>query len=177
MFKKKLVILLLCQSAIFSALANESKRSDSENQILAVIGGLTEAWRAGSGEAWADAFAEDADFTVWFGLRLKGKKEIAWGHQLIFDSFYANTVFELEAKQFRFLGDDVAIVHLQGSVLKPGEEPPAEPDAVPIAILNRVDNVWKIVTFQNTPFVVNEFRMNGDLKQFKRLAAEQNATQ
>ena len=61
--------------------------------------------------------------------------------------------------------------------MKPGEEPPAEPDAVPIAILNRVDNVWKIVTFQNTPFVVNEFRMNGDLKQFKRLAAEQNATQ
>ena len=124
-----------------SALADESARSDRKAEILGVISGLTEAWREGDGEAWADAFAEDADFTVWFGMSLKGKEQIAWGHQLIFDSFYADTMFELDAKQIRFLGDDVAIVHLQGSVIAAGQEPPSEPDAVPIAVLERVGDV------------------------------------
>lgn len=166
-----LIVALLAHS---SALAYEDARSAREAEILGVVDGLTEAWREGDGEASADAFSEDADFTVWFGMSLKGKEQIAWGHQLIFDSFYADTVFELDTKQVRFLGDDVAIVHLQGSVVAPGQELPAEPDAVPLAVLERSGGAWKIVAFQNTPFVVNEFRMNGDLKRLKRLAAEQS---
>jgi uncharacterized protein (TIGR02246 family) len=171
---KNLLFIVIGLLTLSSALADENVLPDAEAQIVGVINSLIDAWREGDGEAWADAFAEDADFTVWFGLSLKGKEQIAWGHQLIFDSFYANTVFELGATQIRFLGDGVAIVHLQGSVLEAGQEPPAEPDAVPIAVLNRSDDTWKIVAFQNTPFVVNEFRMNGDLKRFKRLAAEQS---
>jgi hypothetical protein len=50
-----------------------------------------------------------------------------------------------------------------------------EPDAVPVAVLERHESGWKVVTFQYTPFVVNEFRENGYLKRFKCLAAEQNA--
>jgi len=172
--RENLLFLVVGLLTLSSALADENGRPDAEAQILGVIGSLTEAWREGDGDAWANAFAEDAVFTVWFGMSLEGKEKIAWGHQLIFDSFYANTVFELDVKQIRFLGDDVAIVHLRGSVLKVGQAPPVEPDAVPIAVLNRNDDIWKIVAFQNTPFVVNEFRMNGDLKRFKRLAAEQH---
>ena len=173
---KNLLFVVIGLLTLSFTLADENVLPDAEAQIVGVISSLTDAWREGDGEAWADAFVEDADFTVWFGMSLKGKEQIAWGHQLIFDSFYANTVFELDATQIRFLGDDVAIVHLQGSVLEAGQEPSAEPDAVPIAVLNRIDDTWKIVAFQNTPFVVNEFRMNGDLKRFKRLAAEQSNT-
>lgn len=165
-----LIVTLLLNSP---ALSDDNGRSAREAEILGVVEGLTEAWREGDGEAWADAFSEDADFTVWFGMSLKGKEQIAWGHQLIFDSFYADTIFALDTKQIRFLGDDVAIVHLQGSVIVAGQELPAKPDAVPIAVLERSGDTWKIVAFQNTPYVVDEFRMNGDLKRFKRLAAEQ----
>ena len=172
--RRILLVIVVSFLSLSSAVADESVRPDSKAEILSVVSGLAEAWRAGDGEAWAAAFADDADFTVWFGMSLKGKEQIAWGHQLIFDSFYAGTVFDLEAKQIRFLGEDVAIVHMQGSVVAPGQEASPEPDAVPIAVLNRKDSGWKIVAFQNTPFAVNEFRMNGDLKRFKRLAAEQN---
>lgn len=142
-----------------------------EAEIRDVVKRLSEAWRAGDGSAWAAEFADDADFTVWFGLRLRGKKDIAFGHQMIFDSFYANTAFELEVQGIRFLGDDYAVVHLAGSVVRDGESIPEEPDAVPIAVLERQDNAWKIVAFQNTPFAVSQFRTNGDIKRLKQLAA------
>lgn len=147
-------------------------QTKAELQISGVFDQLTEAWRIGNGNAWADAFVDGADFTVWFGLAIKGKEQIAWGHQLIFDSFYADTVFEFDIRQIRFIKPDVAIVYLSGSVVRNGENPPSEPDAVPMAVLEQVGDDWKIVAFQNTPFVVNEFRANGDLKRFKKIAAE-----
>lgn len=152
----------------FGALADDQSR---EAEIHSVVERLSEAWRAGDGSAWADEFAKDADFTVWFGMRLKGKEEIAFGHQMIFDNFYANTTFAMTIEDLRFLGDTVGIALLAGSVVKDGEAIPEEPDAVPIAVFEKQEDGWKIVAFQNTPFVVNEFRTNGDIKRLKELAA------
>jgi len=167
------LMVLLALPLVFPVMsAADGSQSEAELQIVRVFEQLTEAWRTGNGNAWADAFVEDADFTVWFGLFIKGKEQIAWGHQLIFDNFYADTVFEFEIRQVRFVRPDVAIIHLSGSVVKNGENIPAEPDAVPMAVLERIDTDWKIVAFQNTPYVVNEFRANGDLKRFKKIAAE-----
>lgn len=46
---------------------------------------------------------------VWFGLRLKGREQIAWGHQMIFDTIYAGTVFELGIEQVRFVRPDTTV--------------------------------------------------------------------
>ncbi|MGI9205294.1 MAG: SgcJ/EcaC family oxidoreductase [Woeseiaceae bacterium] len=173
MNKIRRAFMVVCIVFTFPSPADSNDATEKE-AIVSVIDGLTDAWQAGDGDAWADAFVDDADFTIWFGMGLKGKEQIAWGHQLIFDSFYADTVFKLDVQQIRFLGNDVAIAHLRGEVVKGGEERTTEPDAVPLAVLHRSDGVWKIVAFQNTPFVVNEFRTNGDIKRFKRLAAEQS---
>ena len=143
-----------------------------ESEIQDVVERLVAAWRAGDGSAWAEEFTDDADFTVWFGLRLKGREKIAFGHQMIFDNFYADTTFEMTVRNIRFLGDDVAIALLAGSVVRNGESVPEEPDAVPMAVLKRQENAWKIVAFQNTPFAVNEFRANGDIKRLKQLASQ-----
>ena len=167
------LIVLLVLPSVFSvkSMADDSQ-TQAESQIAGVFDQLTEAWRTGNGNAWADAFVDDADFTVWFGLAIKGKEQIARGHQLIFDNFYADTVFKFDIRQVRFIKPDVAVVHLSGSVVRNGENLPAEPDAVPMAVLEQIGDDWKIVAFQNTPFVVNEFRANGDLKRFKKFAAE-----
>ena len=145
------LIVLLVLSLVFpvKSVADDSQ-TKAESQIAEVFDQLTEAWRIGNGNAWADAFVDDADFTVWFGLAIKGKEQIAWGHQLIFDNFYADTAFEFDIRQIRFI----------------------KPDAVPMAVLEQVGGDWKIVAFQNTPFVVNEFRANGDLRRFKKIAAK-----
>lgn len=167
------LILIILPFAFSISFAEDSPPSEDEIQIAMVFEHLTDAWRDGDGDAWAESFVEDADFTVWFGLGLKSREQIAWGHQLIFDSFYADTVYEFGVRQIRFVRPDVAVVHLNASVIKDGESIPKEPDTVPMAILERIDANWKIIAFQDTPFVVNEFRANGDIKRFKKMAAEQ----
>ena len=76
-------------------------------------------------------------------------------------------------RQVRFIKPDVAIVHLNGSVVKDGGSAPAEPDAVPMTVLELTGGDWKIVAFHNTPNAATETRgKNGDVKLFKKFAAE-----
>ena len=148
-------------------------RVADEVGVRAVAAGLTDAWRAGDGDAWATYFATDADFTVWFGLRMAGREEIAWGHNLIFDDFYANTVFELDVTKVTFPSRDIAIAMLEGRVLRPDSPRPMEPDAAPMMVLRRTEDTWEIVAFQNTPSAVPELRAYGDLAGFKAWATTQ----
>jgi uncharacterized protein (TIGR02246 family) len=142
---------------------------DDENDIRDVFAGLTEAWRNGDGEAWGTHFADDADFTVWFGLELKGREAIASGHQYIFDGVYADSAFEMEIRQLRKIGSDVAVAHLRGYVVKNGQERSGKPDAVPVAVLQQIDGDWKIVTFHNTAYVVDEIGESIPLAEFRQL--------
>lgn len=141
--------------------------------ITMIVADLTKAWKQSDADAWAAAFSHDADFTVWFGLSLKGRQEIATAHQFIFDTIYANTAFDLSIRQLRFLTDEVAVAHLTGTVTRKQGPASEGPDAVPIVVLQKLDGEWKIVAFQNTPYAVEEFRANGDLKRFKELAGQQ----
>jgi len=169
-------LLALAATGSIPVATAQANRAADEAAIGAVVIRLSDAWRAGDGDAWAREFTDDADFTVWFGMRLKGAEQIAEGHRMIFESFYANTSFDLDIRQLRFLGDDTAVLHLAGAVVEAGAPPASEPDAVPVAVLQRISGDWKIVVFQNTPFAVDEFGDNGNLSRFKRLAdAQQNA--
>lgn len=105
-------------------------------------------------------------------MKLKGKEEIAFGHNIIFKDFYANTVWNLKIDKIRFLGKNTALVHASGSVTKTDEPIPKEPDAVPLIVFHKVEGEWKIVALQNTLYAVNEFRANGDINRIKRIARE-----
>jgi uncharacterized protein (TIGR02246 family) len=132
-FLMAMLLLPLLTNAAEEGVADEQ----SSKQIRQLFAEMTEAWRAGDGEAWASAFLPDADFTVWFGLQLHGQEAIAEGHQFIFDRFYANTSYELQVKDIRFLSPSAAVVHLNGSVVDFGEDLPEEPDSVPLAVLQK----------------------------------------
>ncbi|MDX1283856.1 MAG: SgcJ/EcaC family oxidoreductase [Draconibacterium sp.] len=148
--------------------AQESNQSTARTQIESVLNSLVDAWGKGDAELFASNFTEDADFTVWFGMRLHGREEIAFGHNIIFKEFYANTIWDLKIDKIRFIGTDHALVHCSGSVIKQGETSPAEPDAVPLLVFQKNDDTWKIISLQNTPYAVNEFRSNGDIRRMKK---------
>lgn len=159
-------ILLISSVALAQGLSNDSDKKTIES----IVEGLVDSWKAGDGDKFASYFSADADFTVWFGLRMKGQKDIAFGHNMIFKNFYANTVWNLKVDNFRFLSEDIALVQASGSVLKEGDDAPAEPDAVPLLVFQRLDDNWKIIALQNTPYAVNEFGRAGDIRQMKKNA-------
>ena len=130
-----------------------SDEAQDRAAIQAVVAGLA--------EAWGSYFAEDADFTAWFGLYLKGRDAIAASHQQIFDTVYKNTKVRLEIRSLRFLRPDVAVVHLNGSVVGEGEELSDEPHVVPVAVLTKESGSWRLAVFQNTKNSMSERAPHG----------------
>ena len=161
-----LAALVLATSATY---ADYRPQTRDELIISRVIDRVSDAWHAGDRSRWAEEFLEDAYFTVSFELGEGGQEQTAWDHQLIFDNFYEDTEFNLGIRQIMFVKPDVVLVHLNGFVVRAGSSAPA---VTPTALLERVDNKWKIAAFQDTPFVVDEFRAHGDLRRFKIVAAE-----
>jgi uncharacterized protein (TIGR02246 family) len=141
-------------------------RNQAAADIRAVVDALARAWRSGDGDAWGSCFADDAEFTSWFGLRLSGRDAIASGHQQIFDTFYENTEYRLEIEWIKFLDERIALVALAGSIVGPEEEEPTQPQTVPLAVLVRAEGAWKIAAFQNTHAAQLEQRMaHGDVRE------------
>ena len=103
-------------------------------------------WNSKSGAAFAKPFAEDADYVVINGTRIKGREAIAEGHQRIFDTIYKDSVMSLSVKQVRMLRADVAVVHVSAH-LKFGAQ---EGDAVITVVMTKEGGAWKIAAFQNT---------------------------
>jgi uncharacterized protein (TIGR02246 family) len=124
--------------------------------IATVVSGLEHAWAAGNGQAWASYFAEDADFTVWFGLYLHGSDAIFDVHQEIFDSCYKSSKLRLDVRALRFLRPDVAVVQLNGRILGPGDQSPEELQFVSAAVMTKEDGCWRVALFHNTKDTVEE---------------------
>lgn len=161
-----LLVSAACQAPPAPAVDVEQERA----AIEATFDSMAEAWRAGDGQAWGAHFADDADFTVWFGMRLAGREEISFGHQIIFDGIYAGTVFRMEVTGLSFPTDDIAIALLDGRVIRDGVVPD-RPHASPLAVLQRTsEGRWEIIAFQNTPYAVEELRANGDIARFQEVA-------
>lgn len=151
---KKLLSAIICLLALACGATayagGKPAGAEDEKAIRAIIAKLAEDWTAGDARAWAEPFAEDADFTVWNGIQLKGREAIACGHEQIFSTFYKDTKQQIAVRSIRFLRDDVAVVHVEGSVVKKGEEFPASPQVVPVFVLVKSKGGWQISVFQNT---------------------------
>ena len=165
--RNRFILLILILLAILSSYSIASSDDIGDDKaIKSVFEGLSEAWEQADGDAWGSYFTDDADFTVWFGLHLDGRKEIAEGHQWVFDTVYTNTRYEFEVNDLKFVKPDIAVVDLNASIIEPGGELPTEPHTLPVAVLQNIDNNWKVVMFHNMKNRIKEIqekREMGDL--------------
>lgn len=155
---KRLLSVLACSIFFLSSAApaqDASRRAEDEKAIRAVITSLTDAWTAGDAQAWARAFTDDADFTVWNGLYQKGRAAIERGHAQIFSTFYKDTKLRYIVRSIRFLSDQVAVVHVDASLVRKGEDFPASPQAVPVLIMVKDKGQWRVAVFHNTNVQLN----------------------
>jgi len=137
---------------------SSSDDGPDRSAIEAVVSGLERAWAAGDSQAWVSYFAEDADFTGWFGLYLGGRDAIAAVHRQIFESFYKSTELRLEVRGLRFLRPDVAVVHFDGRVVGRGERSTEYLQFVPVAVMTEADGRWRVAAFHNAKNTVLDGR-------------------
>ena len=128
-------------------------RSQDEVAIGTVFQQLGKAWNRGDGEAYGAQFEEEADYVVFNGAHLKGRREIAAVHQQLFDTVLKGTRLPEGAAipAIRFLSPEVALVHSTGGVRFPGQDTvsPTQ-DSIQTFVLVKREEGWRISAFQNT---------------------------
>ena len=124
--------------------------ANDEQSLREIVKGLEAAWNSGNSVAWAEFFAEDADFIHILGGHFNGRTPIERGHRAIFDTIYKDSTNKFTVNKVRFLSSDVAIVFLLAE-LKVGQAGlPPMLHARPTLVAKRTPDGWKIVAFQNT---------------------------
>lgn len=128
----------------------EPRPGDAE-QIRALYLALMDGWNAGSGEAFAAPFAEEADFIAFDGTRFHGRADIARFHEPLFKTHMKGTRLVGDVIDLRFVAPDVAVLHAYGGTVMRGKREPArERDSVQTMVAVRRGDRWQLVAFQNT---------------------------
>ena len=112
----KKYFLIIAVLFLFTGYANaqtDSAKANDETAIRANVEQIVKGWNMKSGAEFAKPFAEDADYVVINGMKIKGRPAINKGHQGIFDTIYKNSTLAYTIEQLRFLRPDVAVVHVR----------------------------------------------------------------
>jgi uncharacterized protein (TIGR02246 family) len=146
-------LLLLLLSVIISAQTGSAQgtqtAANDEQAIRQIVKQLEDGWNARDGKAFAAPFAEDADYVVVNGSKLRGKDAIGQGHANIFATIYKESHNSGTARSVRFLRPDVAVAHVEWNLeIAPGGE---NSKAISTLVLTKEAGKWSIAAFQNTP--------------------------
>ncbi|HEX5759756.1 MAG TPA: SgcJ/EcaC family oxidoreductase [Thermoanaerobaculia bacterium] len=151
MIRPRAVLLSLSLTLMLLPVATAANApSDDEAAIRDVVRRVEAGWNAGSGEAFAAPFAEDADYVVINGDRIKGRQTNAARHQQSFDTIYKGRRNELTVDSVRFLRPDVAVAHVRAHLRFTRDGKPVEGNAISTWVLTKGPDGWSIAAFQNT---------------------------
>ena len=84
-----------------------------EQAIDGLVRALVAAWNRHDAHAFAEAFAEDADFTNVFGMVQKGRAGIEAGHAPVFKTMFKDSRLTVTETSVRMIRSDVAAVDVK----------------------------------------------------------------
>lgn len=124
--------------------------ADDEAAIRDLYRRMMDGWNRGSGEAFAEVFAEDGDQIAFDGSHFRGRREIAAFHQELFDKWMKGTCLVGRIESIKFPAPDVAIAHARGSTIMRGKsEPSPERDSIQTLVAVRRDGEWRLAALDN----------------------------
>ncbi|MFD2684260.1 SgcJ/EcaC family oxidoreductase [Streptomyces phyllanthi] len=122
-------------------------------QLKRLIQRQADAWNRGDGTAFANTYAQDAEFITFDGTHLRGRPEMARNFQIYFDNYTKGTrlVFTKVPVTLRYPTPRTAVMITTGCVANPGE-PECRPDSHSIQtyVAAHRERGWELVSFQNT---------------------------
>ncbi len=124
--------------------------TSDERTLHQLVYQLEAAWNAADGAAFAEAFAEEADFIHILGGYYSGRAAIEAGHRMIFGTIYKGSTVRYSVEKIRFVRPDVAVVSLRQYLQFYEDGAARELQARPLLVLEKKDGLWEIVTLQNT---------------------------
>lgn len=128
--------------------------NDGARAVEGFLDGLVEAWNRHDMDAFAAAFAPDADFVNVVGFQLGGRTAIEAQHRELHRTIMRNTRITSWQVAVRFLGPGVALAHarweMTGVERLPGWDVPDIRRGVMTVVLTRGDERWWVAALHNT---------------------------
>lgn len=130
--------------------------SHARADVTQIVHAFAEAWNRHDMDAFANLFAEDAEFVNVVGLWWKGRTEIKGAHEFTHRTMFRNSQLSIHEIAVRFPVPDIAISRcrwmLEGHV-SPEDEPLPARTGILVSTLQKIDDAWRIVDAQNTDIV------------------------
>ncbi len=124
--------------------------TSEERALHGMVYHLEAAWNAADGAAFAEPFADDADFIHILGGYYTGRAAIEAGHRMIFGTIYKGSTVRYSVEKIKFLRPDVAIVFVRQFLQFFENGQPRELESRPTIIAEQTGGQWRIVALQNT---------------------------
>jgi uncharacterized protein (TIGR02246 family) len=105
-------ILLLCVPAVMSA-QSASQSVPQDKGINQLVASFEDAWNRHDAHAFAETFAEDADFTNVIGMSAHGQRAVEEFHAPMFATRFKNTHQTATDVKIRFLSPTMASVDVR----------------------------------------------------------------
>ncbi|KAA9357370.1 SgcJ/EcaC family oxidoreductase [Larkinella humicola] len=153
-FTKCVFVLMLTLNA--SSLRAQSAKDSIA--IQSIIQQEDQAWNQGDAPAYSQPFSLEGTFTNIGGMFFKGHKAFLDQHDVIFKSFFKNTVLKQKIVSLKFIRSDVAILETLCQVsgfAKEGLPARIQLDAKGalntrlLQVLAKETGSWKIVSYHN----------------------------
>jgi uncharacterized protein (TIGR02246 family) len=133
-----------------------SPGSGDAAEIAAGVQRFAQAWNAHDMPAFADLFADDAQFVNVVGLWWRGRAAIREAHEASHATMFRGSTLEFRETDVRFLTPETAIARtrwiLRGHV-SPDGVPLPERTGLLVNVVSRTTGRWQIVDSQNTDVV------------------------
>jgi uncharacterized protein (TIGR02246 family) len=120
--------------------------------IEALLAAMEAAWNHHDGAAFAELFAEDADFTNVFGMHTQGRAAITAAHVAILTGPFRDSTVTVTETRVRFIRPDVAAVdarwRMDGARDVAGNPWPDRRGIMSL-VAAAADGVWRFAVFHN----------------------------
>lgn len=82
-----------------------------KREVVRLVESMRKSWNKHDAKAYADCFAEHAEFTTVFGNVNNGRRTIEEGHAIVFEKLFKNSSLTIDNISVRSFKADVASVH------------------------------------------------------------------
>ena len=124
--------------------------TSDEAQVVALYRQMLDGWNTHDSAAMAAPFAEDANVIGFDGSQMNGRADIETTMTSIFAD-HVTAAYVAIVREVRFISPDAAILRAVVGMIPPGQTDLNAANAIQSLVAAKVDDVWKIALFQNTP--------------------------
>ncbi|SOD99112.1 SgcJ/EcaC family oxidoreductase [Spirosoma fluviale] len=152
-FRRALALTLVLSSSLLRA-----QNAQDSLSIHTILRQEDQAWNKGDAPAYSQFFSPDGTFTNIAGMFFKGHQAFLGQHEVIFNSFFKNTILKQKIVSLKFVRSDVAILETLCQVsgfAKEGLPPRIQLDAKGqlntrlLQVVMKEAGAWKIVSYHN----------------------------